>query len=340
MNGKHEAKNIINLFFLVVIPLLLINMCLTGCTGDKQPKIYRVGILSGLDFVSGITDGFKAKMTELGYTEGQNIVYDLQKTNFDMNAYQTILKKFIDEKVDLIFVFPTEASLEAKKAAAGTGIPVLFNFALTDGTGLVNSVRAPGGNITGVRYPSPDIALKRFEIMREILPRARKILIPYQQDYPTVSVQLDVVKPAALAAGITVTEISATGAADLQARLKARTREENRELDAILFLAEPLTVTTATFAVLGKFAAEYNLPLFGAIMSSGDYETVFGLNVDIIAVGRQAAPLADKIFKGVPAGTIPVVSAENYLQINYRNAQKLGITIPEGLLQQANAIIR
>ena len=70
------------------------------------------------------------------------------------------------------------------------------------------------------------------------------------------------------------------------------------------------------------------------------YGSVFGLNIDAVNVGKQAAPLADKIFKGIPAGTIPVVSAESYLQINYKLAQELGLTVSEGLLSQAAEIIR
>jgi putative ABC transport system substrate-binding protein len=72
----------------------------------------------------------------------------------------------------------------------------------------------------------------------------------------------------------------------------------------------------------------------------GDYSTVFGVNVDPVVSGKQGAPLADKIFKGTAAGTIPVVSAENFFQINYSAAQAVGIEIPEGLLSQADEVIR
>jgi putative tryptophan/tyrosine transport system substrate-binding protein len=76
------------------------------------------------------------------------------------------------------------------------------------------------------------------------------------------------------------------------------------------------------------------------LMSAGGYESVFGVNVKTLDTGRHAAPLADKIFKGIPAGTIPVISDESFLQINYKAAQDLGLTVPEGLLRQANEVIR
>jgi putative ABC transport system substrate-binding protein len=257
-----------------------------------------------------------------------------------MAAYKSILQKFVADDVDLIFVFPTEASMEAKAATQGTDVPVVFAFALIEGMGLVDSVREPGGNITGVRYPGPDIAAKRFEIMHELAPQAKRMWVPYQRDYPIVAPQLEALRPAAEAAGVTLIEAPAANAAELQAELDARAASGDIGMDAILFVAEPLTVTPENFAVIGKFAYEHNIPVGGALMSVGGYDSVFGVNVDPVKVGKQAAPLADKILKGTKAGTIPVVSAENYFQINYKAAQALGLTVPEGLLSQAAEVIR
>jgi len=314
-------------------------VALSGC-GVQKPKTYRVGVLSGLDFVADITDGLKAGMAELGYVEGENITYDVQKTNFDIAAYRAILQKFVADKVDVIFVFPTEASQEAKAATQGTDIPVVFAFAQVEGMNLIDSVREPGGNITGVRYPGPDIALRRLEVMLELAPQAKRVYIPYQRGYPIVASQLELVRPAAEAAGITLIEAPADNAAELEADLQARAGSADIGLDAILFVAEPLAVTPDAFTVIAKFATEHSIPFGGALMTVGEYGTIFGVNIDNVAVGKQAAPLIDKVLKGTPAGTIPVVSAENFLQINYAMAEKLGITVPEGLLAQADEVIR
>lgn len=126
--------------------------------------------LAGISFVADIVDGFKEGMAELGYVEGENIEYDVQLTEFDMTKYESIIKKFVEDDVDLILVFPTEATIMAKQGTQGTDIPVLFDFALVEEMGIVDSIREPGGNITGVRYPGPDIALRRFEIMQELVP--------------------------------------------------------------------------------------------------------------------------------------------------------------------------
>jgi len=82
---------------------------------NKTPKVYGVVVLSGPDFFAKSVGGFKYLITELGYIENQNILYDLQKTTFDIVSYRNILKKFINYKVNVIFIYPTEALLEAKR---------------------------------------------------------------------------------------------------------------------------------------------------------------------------------------------------------------------------------
>lgn len=316
-------------------------LVLSSCNNQTEAKTYRVGILAGLNALTPITDGFKAKMTELGYVEGQNIIYDVQQPGgIDRAAYKRILQKFVADKVDLILVYPTEAVIEAKLATQGTNIPVVFANALVEGMDIVNSIREPGGNITGVRYPSSDIVLKRFEILRQLVPKAKRILVTYQKDTPIVVPQLEMLRPAAEAAGITLIEVPATNATDIETGLQALAKTPNFGVDAILLMVEPLAAGPKAFAVLGKFAAEHNAPVGGTSTSAGEYETIFGLSINTEEAGQLAAPLADKIFKGIPVGAIPVVSSEPFLRINYKAAQKQGITVPQGLLSQADEIIR
>ena len=339
MTDKLKFQPKLGKWLTLLLGSVLIGLLVSGC-GAEEPKVYRVGILSGLSFITDIADGFKAEMAELGYVEGENIVYDVQVTEFDMAVYQQTLQKFVDDEVDLIFVFPTEASIEAKAITQGTDVPVLFSFAQIEGMGLVESVREPGGNITGVRYPGPDLALKWFEIMRKLAPETTQMWVPYQRGYPIVGPQLEALYPAAEAAGVTLVEVPADNTAELEAELAARANAAELGPDAILIIAEPLGSTPESFAVIGQFATERGIPFGGGGLSMEDNEAVFGLAVVPLDAGKQAAPLADKILKGTPAGKIPVVSADSYLQLNYKVAQELGLNMDEGLLSQADEIIR
>jgi len=315
---------------------LVAALLVSGC-GQVAPKVYHVGVLSGLSAFSPAFDGFKAKMTELGYIEGENIIYDVQSTEVDFDAYKSITKKFVEDKVDLIFSFPTEASVEAKAATQGTDIPVVFAMSFTDvaGLDLINSVREPGGNITGVRFPSVDIAVKRLQILLEIVPDAKRIFVPYLTGYPNVPGQLEAIHPQAENLGVELVEFGAASPAELQAEM-----DKLSDIDAILMIAEPLAITPPFYSILGKYSYEHNIPIGGALMTTDGYESVFGLLPDAMQAGANAAILADKVLQGTPAGTIPVVTADSSFQINYQAAQKLKITIPEGLLKQADEIIR
>jgi putative ABC transport system substrate-binding protein len=324
--------------YLIIVMLVVLSMLISGC--NKKEKVYKVGILSGLSFVADTTDGFKSKMAELGYVEGKNITYDVQTTDFDMEVYRKILNQFVADKVDLILTFPTEASLEGKAAIEGTDIPMVFTYCLIEGMGIVNSVREPGGNITGVRYPGPDIALKRFEVMLQLAPDAKRVLLPYQKGYPIVAAQLEALKAAATPLGVELIEVPATDVTELQSLLDGLVKGDDPGADAIMMLVEPLAVTPATFTALAQYAEKYQLPFGGASMVIGDYVSVYGVNVSSYKAGELAAPLADKILKGTKAGTIPVVSSESYLALNLKAAQKLGVTVPESLLAQAEDVVR
>ena len=322
--------------------MVIIAILLSGCGQAQTPKVYRVGVLSGLDAFAPAIEGFKSKMTELGYVEGQNITYDIQSTNVDVDAYKSISKKFVDDKVDLIFSFPTEATMEAKAATQGTNIPVVFAMSFTDVKGLdiINSIREPGGNITGVRFPSSDIASKRLQILLELEPTAKRIFVPYLKGYPNVPGQLDVIRPQAQSLGIELVEFAAASPQELQTELDKYADSSESGLDAILMIAEPLAITPPFYSILGKFSYDNRIPIGGASMTTDGYSSIFGLLPDAKSAGEQAALLATKIFDGTTAGTIPVITSDSYFQINYTAAQKLGVKVPEGLLKQANEIIQ
>ena len=111
------------------------------------------------------------------------------------------------------------------------------------------------------------------------------------------------------------------------------------DIDAIQILPERLTQTPAGWAVLSKFAKEHKLPLVGSMLFSADIGGVFSYCVDFFEVGTQTAPIADKVLKGTPAGTIALATPEARLRINYKVIQELGFNASEGLLSRADEII-
>lgn len=326
---------------LALVLSVVVLVAFTSCSsGDKKDKVYRVGILSGLDYLSDVAVGFKDEMTNLGYIDGENITYDLQKTNSNLEEFNKIAKKFVEDKVDLVFCFPTEAALALKEATKGTDIPVIFSVTNVEGTDIVKSVREPGGNLTGVRYPGPDLALKRFEVLRQIVPTAKRLLVPYSSDYPVCYPQLEQLRPVAKQAGITLVEAPFKTPQELNDYFKKIDVEGDVGFDAILSIAEIFSVTPETFLTMIKFANKHKTPMGGAYMELEGYSSIFGVNVDSKVTGKKSAGVADKVLKGEKAATVPVVSDDSFMQLNYKETQRLGLTVPQELLSEATQVIK
>lgn len=328
--------------WIVLVVIIMIGLLLSGCSGAQQTKVYRVGILSLPGSFELITEGFKAKMTELGYVEGENIVYDNLEISTTATAAeaQQMAEKFVDDKVDLIFAYPTPATVAAYAATQGTDIPVVFAMANLEGTNLVKSVREPGGNMTGVRNPGPEILSKRLELMVEIVPQVKRVWVGYEKNHPNTASGLEALRPAASSLGITLIEVPAVTLDDLKADLAARAESADLGMDAILTMSDGMNQGPEGYALLSKFAVEHKIPLGAGVLSTVEQGAVFGNSPEMVNVGEQAALLADKILRGTPAGTISVVTPEQELYINYKVAQDLGLTVPEGLLREATAVIR
>lgn len=304
----------------------------------KESKVYRVGIFSGLAYFDDTIIGFQEKMAELGYIEGRNITYDIQRGEAPVGN-QERLKKFVHDNVDLILVYPTEASLEAKEVTRGTNIPIISTEALVEGNGLIESVQHPGDNITGVRFPIQESAAKRLEILHELAPEAKRIWVPYLKDYPTVMPSLAVIRSLAASLGLTIIETPFQRPSEIAAYLKTVPTSGDDAIDAVLFIPEPISIIPAFVDQIYAFTDVHQVPVAGVSLSLDDTGPLFSLIPDGTEIGRLAAPLADKIFRGVPAGTIPIVTPEPVLEINYRVAQKLGLSVSESLLSMAKRIV-
>ena len=336
-NYNLQSKKV---FWLVSLMLIVVSsLLLSGCSDTKAAsKVHRVGILNGFPPFASIIDGFKGKMTELGYVEGENIIYDIQTPNFGPAAEQSALEQFVADEVDLIFVFPTGPSLAAKNVTKGTNIPVVFAMAGLEGNDLVESVSQPGGNVTGVRFAGPDSTIKRLEFLLEIVPQTKRLYITYNKDYPASQVSAEALRPVASSMGITLIEEPVASVEELQANLQTHAAAE--DIDAILVMPDDLTQSPGGWPMIAQFAAEHNIPIGGAAAFTADTGALFSYVADFVEVGEEAAPLADKILNGTPAGTIPVITPVEYLRINYKAAEELGLTVPDGLLGLASEVIR
>lgn len=320
--------------------IVLVALLLSGCAKNQQPKVYHVGILNTNANFAAIGTGFKTEMAALGYVEGKNVVYVQGAASTDPAEAQRQAKTLVDDKVDLIVAFPAPETVAAYQATQGTNIPVVCAYAQLDGTNLIKSVTNPGGNMTGVRYPGPETVDKRLETMLQIAPNVKRIWIGYDKNGPNTAIALAALRPLASSMGVKLVEVPATTQADLAADLAAHANLADIGIDAIIIMPDDFNASPDGFAVISKFAADHKIPLAGGLPWMIQKGAIFANGPDLAAIGKQAADSADEVLKGTAVGTIPVVTPNQQLYINYKLAQGLGLTVPVGLLSEAAQIIR
>ena len=163
-------------------------------------------------------------------------------------------------------------------------------------------------------------------------------LLPSIETYNTLA--LEKLRPVALHLDIKLVEDPVHNLEELKSALQKRAALKDIGIDAILFMPDIVTHSPDGFEAIAKFAKEYNIPISSTIEFMIDLGAVFSFAPVPFETGNLAATLADKIFRGIPAETIPVVTPEAHLTINYKLAQELGISISDDMLVIADKVIR
>lgn len=314
---------------------LILVLLLLGC-GTKT--VYDVGILVGVDQNMAVVRSFIAEMEKLGYSEGQNIVYDIQDGKSDAELMAKICRDFNDRKVDLIVSITHGASMAAKAATAESGIPVVFSYAVTSRGGLVNTIAEPGGNITGVRYPIPDMAIKRLEFMLTIDPDLSTILLPLKNGYPPAMIVVNGLQEIAGQENLQLVMAPFSSLDEMESYFQERLFLPEK-IDAVLVLPEPFAYSERGWNLLKEFSFRENVPIAANSFHMTRDGALFSYtNIDE-EMGELAAPLVKKIFDGADPGQIPVVTPKIYLHLNQLRASELNLEFPAEMLKLAAEII-
>ena len=278
-------------------------------------------------------EGFKAGLAEKGHGEGTSITYLFDGPTENKEELDTLMAKLMTGNPDLIFAATTPAALAAKKATAERKIPVVF-APVNDPvlSGVVPEQKRPGGNITGVMLA--DSTGKQLEWALRMNPAIKTVLFPYNPTDKSSLVSLQQIKEAGTLFNVTITPQETPS----QAAIDALLAEPLDGIDAIFLPRDAMIMSRG-----GDFAA---LALRKKILLSGTRKemaqrgALFSYGFEGVAIGRQAARIADLILKGKNPGELPVETAAEFLAINLKTAGKIGLTIDEHILRQAQEIIR
>ena len=298
---------------------------------QQAGKLPTIGFL-GADAAafSPWTAAFVTRLRELGWIEDRTVSIEYRWSEGRTERYAEIAEEFVRLNVNVIV---TVGSAVPSVKQATTVIPIVFAVGIDPvASGLVTSLAKPGGNVTGLSIQAADLASKRLEILREIVPRLRQLAVMTNAGNAQPVLEARETQAAARALGLEVVPLEIRRAEDFAPALQAL------KADALYVAIDQLMVANRTriltFAVSARLPVITSISDFvkdGALMSYGpSYPDLF----------RHSADFVDKILRGAKPGDIPVEQPTKFeLIINLTTAKALDLKIPESFLVRADEVI-
>jgi putative ABC transport system substrate-binding protein len=305
--------------------------------GAQQPgKLPTIGYL-GANTPSAESQriaAFVQRLRELGWIEGRTIAIEVRWAEGRNERFAEIAAEFVRLKVDVIVTAGTAAVVAAKQATSV--IPIVFAVAGDPvGTGLVASLARPGGNVTGLSLQAADIAGKRLELLREVVPGLRRLAILANVGSPLAVLEIREVQATARTLGFEVATSEIRRADDIAPAFDALKGRG----DALFVVADPL-VTTNRIRI-SALALGARLPTMHGQRENVEVGGLMSYGANYPGLHRRAADYVDKILRGTKAADIPVEQPTKFdLVVNLITAKALGLTIPPLLLGRADEVIQ
>jgi putative tryptophan/tyrosine transport system substrate-binding protein len=300
----------------------------------QQPgKLPTVGFL-GTDalFWSTYTAAFVQRLRELGWIEGRTIAIEYRWSEGDPARNAEIAAEFVRMKVDVILT-NTTAARTVKQATSV--IPIVFPLGIDPvGGGLIGSLAQPGGNVTGVTNQQSDLAGKRLELLREVLPRLRRLAIIGNVGSPQAVLEMGEVQAGARTFGLEVAPLEIRRVEDVAPVFESL----KDQADALYVVGDALVQANRTRII--TFSLSARLPTIVGIREFVQAGALMSYGPNFSDQFRRAAELVDKILRGTKPGDIPVEQPTKFeLVINLTTAKAIGLTMPPTLLTRADQVI-
>ena len=318
--------------------MLTLALGVMGCGGDKKeaPKKaekVNVGIVQLVEHAAldAANKGFVEGLASKGYKEGQNIAYDRQNAQADQSNLQNIAHRFVNNKVNLICAIATPAAQTV--ANVTSDIPIVAT-AVTDykTAKLVKDNAKPGTNVTGTTDMNP--VEQQLDLLLKVVPNAKSVGTIYCSSEVNSQLQVDILKKAATAKGVTIKEATVSNVNDIQQAARSLVGKVQAiyvPTDNVLASAMPTLVSVTEEAKLPVICGE------GGMVKAGGLAT---LGVDYYKLGFQAGEMAADILSGKskPADMAIQAQKEFKAMANLKEAEKIGLKVPEDVLKGAELV--
>jgi putative tryptophan/tyrosine transport system substrate-binding protein len=300
---------------------------------QRPGKLPTIGFL-GTDALvwSPYTAAFVQRLRELGWIEGRTIAIEYRWSEGHPARNAEIAAEFVRMKVDVILTNTTAAGTVKQATSV---IPIVFPLGIDPvGGGLIGSLAQPGGNVTGVTNQQSDLAGKRLELLREVLPRLRRLAIIGNVGSPQAVLEMGEVQAGARTFGLEVAPLEIRRAEDVAPAFESL----KDQADALYVVGDALVAANRTRII--TFSLSARLPTIVGIREFAQAGVLMSYGPNFSDQFRRAAELVDKILRGTKPGDIPVEQPTKFeLVINLTTAKALGLTMPPTLLARADQII-
>jgi ABC-type uncharacterized transport system substrate-binding protein len=302
----------------------------------QQPgRLPTIGILGGAtpSAESQRVAALVQRLHELGWIEGRTIAIEYRWAEGRSARLSEIAAEFVRLGVDVIFATGTAPALAAKQATSM--IPIVFPFAGDPiGTGLVASLARPGGNVTGMSNQATDLAAKRIELLREIVPHLHRLAVLANAGYPAAALEKGEVAAAARTLDLEVVSFEIRESHHIAPAFDA----VKGKAEALFLVGDPLMTANRTRVTSLALAAR--LPTIYVHREYVDAGGLISYGANFPDLFRRAAEVVDKILRGTKPGDIPVEQPTKFeLAINLKTANALGLDVPPTLLARADEVI-
>ena len=333
--GNNKIQKLVG----VALCTVLFALC-SSAQAQEARKVIRIGYLSTTDVArdSARIETIRLALRELGYIEGQNIAFEYRYAEGRSDRYFELVAELVRLKVDIVVVAGGTSMIRAAQSATKM-IPIVMAGAPPDPVkaGLIESLARPGGNITGITVLSRDLSAKRLELLKEAVPKVKRVAVLYAPASEGAAREVRELLPeAARALGVTIRPWEIRAANDFEKVFAELNKQRSDGLyvtpDALLGANQKRTI---------GFALESRLPSMYSNREGVDAGGLMYYGADAADSYRRVAYYVDRILKGAKPADLPVEQPTKFeFIVNLKTAKQIGLTIPPNVLARADRVIR
>ncbi len=300
-----------------------------------QPaRVFRVGwISSDRSQGSPYIEAFRSGLRDLGYVEGRNLAMDERWGEGSIERTDQLAVELVRSKPDVIV---TQGGTTFTVVRAGPTTPVVFGYSGDPvEAGFAASLGRPGGNLTGMSFLSLELVGKRMELLKEAMPRLKRVALLANPQHPGEQGELRAAQAAAKALDLSVRYFPVQSAAQLEDALGAIVKSRSEAVDAF-----PDALTMRSRGHIAEFATKNRIPTISGWARFADSGNLMSYGPNLRDVYRRLATYVDKIHKGAKPADLPIeLPTTVELVVNLKTAKALGIKIPNSILVRADRVI-